>query len=187
MIKTKYRFSSKIRVWLAILSGASILGAVNVSIYQREQLLQHGRFVLLELAPVDPRSLMQGDYMALRFQVANQAFPNFQWGTRRSTDEAKATVPDGALVVSLDQHQVAHFQRIAKSGEALAPNELLMRYRIRNSQIKFATNAFFFEEGQANVYDKARYGGFRVADNGDMLLSSMHAADYTLLQKQSDQ
>ena len=187
MFKFSWKLSARLRVWLAILAGVLILGAVNFSIYQREQLLKHGRFVLLELAPVDPRSLMQGDYMALRFQVANQAFPNFQWGSQRATDDASAIAPDGALVVSVDQHQRAHFQRIAKREEVLAPNELLMRYRIRNAQMKFATNAFFFEEGQAHLYEKARYGGFRVADNGEMLLSSMHAADYTLLQKQSDQ
>lgn len=70
----QFKLSSKARVWLAVLAGILVLIAVNVSIYQREQLLQHGRFVLLELAPVDPRSLMQGDYMALRFEVANQAF-----------------------------------------------------------------------------------------------------------------
>src|SRR5690606_6091689 len=29
-----------------------------------------GQVVVLSLAPVDPRSLMQGDYMALRFAVA---------------------------------------------------------------------------------------------------------------------
>ena len=186
MLKSSWKLSARLRVWLAILAGILILGAVNFSIYQREQLLQHGRFVLLELAPVDPRSLMQGDYMALRFQVANQAFPNFEWGSGRTNEDANEIAPDGAIVVRLDEHQVGHFQRIAKLGEPLAANEVLMRYRIRNSQIKFATNAFFFEEGQAHLYDKARYGGFRVAANGDMLLSSMHALDYTLLQKQSD-
>ena len=186
MLKSSWKLSARLRVWLAILAGILILGAVNFSIYQREQLLQHGRFVLLELAPVDPRSLMQGDYMALRFQVANQAFPNFQWGSGRTNRGENAIASDGAIVVRLDEHQVGNFQRIAKLGEPLAANEVLMRYRIRNSQIKFATNAFFFEEGQAHLYEKARYGGFRVAHNGDMLLSSMHALDYTLLQKQSD-
>jgi uncharacterized membrane-anchored protein len=185
MVKTKFNLSNKTRVWLAILSGVLILAAVNLSIYRREQLLQHGRFVLLELAPIDPRSLMQGDYMALRFQVANQAFPNFQWGSQRQNKDLNVLPPDGAIVVHVDQHQLGHFQRVAKPEEVLAANEILLRYRIRNSQIKFATNAFFFEEGQAHVYDKARYGGFRVADNGDMLLSSMHSADYTLLQKQA--
>ncbi|MFX7329222.1 GDYXXLXY domain-containing protein, partial [Acinetobacter baumannii] len=34
---------------------------------QKEMLLKEGQLVLLPLAPVDPRSLMQGDYMALRY------------------------------------------------------------------------------------------------------------------------
>ena len=45
------------------LVGVGILVAVNVSIWQKEQLLDHGKVVLLPLAPVDPRSLMQGDYI----------------------------------------------------------------------------------------------------------------------------
>ena len=35
----------------------------NWSVYQKEQTLKEGQLVLLQLAPVDPRSLMQGDYM----------------------------------------------------------------------------------------------------------------------------
>src|SRR5690606_10833586 len=45
-----------------------ILAVVNVGIWQRERILATGRTVVLALAPVDPRSLMQGDYMALRFE-----------------------------------------------------------------------------------------------------------------------
>ena len=44
----------------------------NGSIWQREQLLGSGRVVILELAPVDPRSLMQGDYMALTFAAGRE-------------------------------------------------------------------------------------------------------------------
>uniref|UniRef100_UPI00194032D6 GDYXXLXY domain-containing protein n=1 Tax=Bordetella pseudohinzii TaxID=1331258 RepID=UPI00194032D6 len=51
-----------------VLAGlALVLAVCNITIYQREQLLAHGQVAILELAPVDPRSLMQGDYMALRF------------------------------------------------------------------------------------------------------------------------
>ncbi|KAA0891152.1 GDYXXLXY domain-containing protein [Pusillimonas sp. ANT_WB101] len=51
---------------------ALVLGLANATIYQKEQILAHGERVVLELAPVDPRSLMQGDYMALRFGVAQK-------------------------------------------------------------------------------------------------------------------
>ena len=43
-----------------------LLGYFNWSVYQKEQTLKEGQLVLLQLAPVDPRSLMQGDYMRLK-------------------------------------------------------------------------------------------------------------------------
>src|SRR5690606_1427760 len=43
-----------------------LLGYFNYSIRQKEALLKTRKSVLLELAPVDPRSIMQGDYMELR-------------------------------------------------------------------------------------------------------------------------
>ena len=55
---------------LAILCAIVVLVRVNLSIAARERQLASGRLVYLELAPVDPRSLMQGDYMALRYRMA---------------------------------------------------------------------------------------------------------------------
>ncbi|ODS58559.1 MAG: hypothetical protein ABS36_03225 [Acidobacteria bacterium SCN 69-37] len=145
---------------LIIAAGAVlVLVVANVGIHQREQLLATGRTVLLELAPVDPRSLMQGDYMALRFRVADAAFGGRPDETRR----------DGRLVLGLDAAGVGTFRRF-DTGSALAPDEVAMRYRIRANQPTFATNAFFFQEGHAAYYEHARYGEFRVAPSGDALL-----------------
>jgi uncharacterized membrane-anchored protein len=58
-----------------LLAGILILVVVNYGIYEKERLLANGRLVLLELAPVDPRSLMQGDYLALRFRLQNDVYP----------------------------------------------------------------------------------------------------------------
>ena len=60
------------RKTFVIAAGVLMLAAVNWGIYSRERLLAEGRVVMLELAPVDPRSLMQGDYMTLNFQLARQ-------------------------------------------------------------------------------------------------------------------
>ncbi|MES2102425.1 MAG: GDYXXLXY domain-containing protein [Pseudomonadota bacterium] len=147
-----------------------VLAAVNFSIYGREQLLANGRVVLLELAPVDPRSLMQGDYMALRFKIANDAF----------RDKPAGELKDGRMLAALDEHGVASFRRLA-DGTPPAAGEVLLRYRVRNSLPKFATNAFFFQEGQAAAYQNARYGEFRVAADGDMILTALRAADFTVL------
>jgi len=145
---------------IAIGAGLVVLAAVNWSIYARERLLETGRVVLLELAPVDPRSLMQGDYMALRFKVAGQV------------SAPGRAVAEGFLVVAIYEHGVGSFLR-RDAGEPLAPREARLRYRVREGSVKFATNAYFFEEGTGNAYARARYGEFRVAPNGDMLLTHL--------------
>ena len=78
---------------IALATLVLILGLVNLSIVGKEKHLSDGRAVYLELAPVDPRSLMQGDYMALRFAIANQiraALPSSdeRAGWQRKTDAA---------------------------------------------------------------------------------------------------
>ncbi|MFZ6820548.1 GDYXXLXY domain-containing protein [Undibacterium sp. Ji22W] len=176
-------FGQRRSMW-ALIIGLLILSAVNWTIFSREKLLTEGRVVLLELAPVDPRSLMQGDYMALRFQVANEAFPNVNLNWRRGflVEKNSDALADGHLLLNVDEHGVAHFQKIAQMDEKVQSNQVLMRYRIRNNQVKFGTNAYFFEEGQATTYAKAKYGAFRVAPNGDMILTALHGADYVQIQ-----
>jgi len=150
------------RKGLAILAGLAVLGAANWMIYARERLLAEGAVVLLQLAPIDPRSLMQGDFMALRFKVETDAF-----GRGRVQEAA-----DGRIVVRQDERGVAAFVRRDR-GEPLAAGELRLRYRVRDGRVKFATNAFFFQEGHARLYERARYGEFRAAPGGELLLTHL--------------
>jgi uncharacterized membrane-anchored protein len=147
---------------VALIAGLLVLAFVNYGIYQRERLVTEGAIVLLKLAPVDPRSLMQGDYMRLRFEAADRAFPR-RFGNRTA---------DGRIVVTLDAQRVGHFRRFADAGP-LAANEIALRYRIRNGQPNFATNAFFFQEGRAQAFERAQYGEFRVAPDGEMILTNL--------------
>lgn len=149
---------------LVIVAGAVVVLIVaNIGIYQREQVLATGRPVLLELAPVDPRSLMQGDYMALRFRAAEDAF---------SARPGGETWHDGRVVIAVDADGVGTFRRF-DDGSPLASDEVPMRFRVRDSRPKFGTNAFFFQEGHAQYYEAARYGEFRVAPDGDALLVAL--------------
>ena len=155
---------------IAILAGVAILVLANWSVVQRERLLSNGRVVLLELAPVDPRSLMQGDYMALRFKVADQVFG-------RGAAQGAA---DGSIVVGVGEHGVGSFVR-HDAGEPLAAGEARLRYRVREDRVKFATNAYFFQEGSASAYAGARYGEFRVAADGEVLLTHLVGAKFERL------
>ena len=134
-----------------------VLGA-QVAI--KERLLAGGEEVYLELAPVDPRSLMQGDYMQLRYVVARDASELVGDDTPRS----------GRLVVRVDQDRVGRLVRI-HDGSALAEDERLVRYRrSRGSRLRVVPDSFFFQEGHAGRYERARYGVFAFGERSGALL-----------------
>jgi uncharacterized membrane-anchored protein len=162
-----------------------ILVVVNWSIYQKEHHLAEGKVVYLELAPVDPRSLMQGDYMALRFQLANEVYKALPKKTEPERWRHDVKASNGEVVVQLDEQNIGTFIRIHDE-QPLARDEILMRYRVRNGEVKFATNAFFFQEGHAKYYQPARYGQFRVDDSGELLLVAMYDKDLNKIGPESE-
>lgn len=122
-----------------------VLGSVDYAIYGKERVKRTGETIYLELAPVDPRSLMQGDYMALRFRLAERI---------EAWREAEGRSRLRTAPLAVDDRGVA----------TLAPGAgtLEIAFRIRGGQVWLGTNAYFFEEGTADRYAGARYGEFRV-------------------------
>jgi len=165
---------------IAVISLLCILGLVNWAIAEKEKHLTEGRVVYLDLVPVDPRSLMQGDYMALRFRMANDVRNALPKSEKIRRWERKADAADGYVLATLDKQNIASFKSLYDN-QAVAANELLMRYRVRNGEVKFATNAFFFEEGSGQYYQPARYGQFRVNKEGELLLVAMYDKDLNKL------
>jgi len=135
---------------------ALVVVSVNASIFAKERIKSQGQRIYLELAPIDPRSLMQGDYMALRFEIANHI----------STDAS------GSAALLVDSRDVATL-----NADPSAPG-LRIRYRIRNGQVWLGTNAYFFEEGTAQRYAGAHFGEFRVdRDSGEAVLVGLADKD----------
>lgn len=152
------------RRWVSSATLLLVLVLLAGGIYSNERQLAGGQRVLLPLAPVDPRSLMQGDYMRLRFAIAAEVAGKIEGENH-----------DGYLVVRVDDQQVAHFVRIDQ-GQPLAPDELKLHYRQRNQRLLFASNAFFFQEGEAEQYQPAAYGEFAVSPAGKLLLCALRDA-----------
>lgn len=73
---------SKLKLYIISANMLLVLGFFFFNIIKNESILNDGETVLLELRPVDPRSIMQGDYMALRFSLGDEVrrgeerFPN---------------------------------------------------------------------------------------------------------------
>jgi uncharacterized membrane-anchored protein len=137
---------------LVLVAGLVVLVGVNGSIVAKERIRRNGERIYLELAPVDPRSLMQGDYMALRFEIARRLSP----------------AESGSAAIKLDERGVAHLDPDPQKGG------LRIRYRVRNGAIWLGTNAYFFEEGTADRYSGARFGEFRLdRETGEAVLTGL--------------
>jgi uncharacterized membrane-anchored protein len=158
--------SERLRKLLLAAGLLLLLGGVNYTIWARERLLASGESLLLELAPVDPRSLIQGDYMALNFRAAVDLMQG---------DESRPS--QGKLVLRRGADGVATFVRL-HGDEPLAADERLLDYRVRDGRVRIVTNAYFFEERQAERFMAARYGELRVLPSGEALLTGMR--DQTL-------
>ena len=142
-----------------------VLAVANVGIWQKETLIAQGQPVFVELAPRDPRSLMQGDFMALNFRLGAGAMPLGLMTTPR---------PHG--VARLDARGIATVLRLHRDGEALAADELLIELTPRDGRWTLVSDAWYFREGEAARWAAARYGEFRVARDGQALLVGLRGA-----------
>lgn len=144
-----------------------VLAVANIGIWQKEDLIAHGQPVFVALAPVDPRSLMQGDYMALRFSVPSE-------GADARHERAGARRPH--VVARRDARGIATLQRL-DNGEPLAADELRIELSPKNGDWVLVTDAWFFKEGEAERWAQAKYGEFRVDASGRALLVGLRGAE----------
>lgn len=131
-----------------------VLMVMNVAIWQKQQILNNGETVLLKLAPVDPRSLMQGDYMLLRYEIEQQ-LPNIDELQHRKIH---------AAIIKANEQGIAEFVRL-DDGSALANGEKRIKLHPANFFPRIKPAHFFFQEGQAKYYEKAEYGIFTFAND----------------------
>lgn len=149
--------------WTIILINLIILlGFFNYSILKKEKLLSGGQLVLLELVPVDPRSLIQGDFMRLRYAISR--------GINRKNISKR-----GFCVVQLEENGIGKKVRIQEGRTPLNEDEYLIEYTLNKRRgINIGAESFFFQEGEGGKYENAKYGGVKVDDKGNSLLVGLY-------------
>ncbi len=155
---------SRIAVVLVLASAVATLVVANVGIRQKETLIAQGQPLFVALAPVDPRSLVQGDYMRLRFALPSglpEGSDAFGGGARPR------------VVARRDSRGVATLSELAEAGRALAPDELLIELTPKDGDWVLVSDAWFFREGEATRFEQAKFGEFRVLPDGQALLVGM--------------
>ncbi len=149
-----------------------VLLLVNGQILFKERILREGDRLLLRLAPRDPRSLLQGDYMALRYAMASDV----------AAAAKTAGMADGRIVVDLTGTGKAAFNALF-TGQPLAPDQRLLRFRKRGDSVRLASDAFFFQEGEGETYAAARYGELRIDAEGNGVLVGLRDGELKPLGK----
>ena len=154
--------------WLLPLAALLTLAASGWAVWQKERLIAQGRPAFVELAPVDPRSLMQGDYMTLAWRMPE--------AVRRQLDEV-ATTQRPRVAAQRDARQILGITRLLNPGEAAAAGEELIELSPKDGRWVIVTDAWFFREGEAARWQPARYGEFRLMPDGRALLVGLRGAE----------
>ncbi|MCZ7594972.1 MAG: GDYXXLXY domain-containing protein [Hyphomicrobium sp.] len=116
--------SERRNLWLAVavvaLGQAAVLGWM---IWDRTSLLANGREVVLEVIPVDPRSLFRGDYVILGYDISRFKLPPGATPPKRNEP----------FYVTLRKSEGDNWQAVAGASEPPAevkPDEVVIKGRV---------------------------------------------------------
>lgn len=150
--------------WIIGFNLILFLGYFVYSIKDKEQVLDKGDQILLKLAPVDPRSLIQGDYMRLNYAM--------------NMHLRKKDIHSGYLVISKDENNIGTFLRSQLNRVPLADGEYLIKFRKGKwGSVKIGAESYFFQEGKAERFESAEYGCLRVDGEGNSVLVGLFSKD----------
>lgn len=140
------------------------------SVIKKESTLRKGKLVLLELAPVDPRSLMQGDYMQLRYRLVGEHI--------RTVECSKGV----CTIIVNDSSIAAQMMLPGETDTLVKGTRYLLKYGCNERQLHLGAESYFFEEGQASKYEKAKYGGLRIDEAGNSILVGLYNEQLKLIE-----
>lgn len=146
------------------------IGWISYQVYSNETLLQNGETVILKLEPVDPRSLLQGDYVELNYTISQL--------------ENILIEKNGPITIVLRKNTqgiheytgVYRFNEKWNTPYKNKPGDVLLNGKVTSSwgssaQITYGIEHFFIPEGTGlEVEGKVKYAVVKVSEKGDGIL-----------------
>ena len=161
----------------------ALLGAVNYKVQQFEDVLATGKPVVLKIAPADPRSLMQGDYMVLNYAILSDLQQSqFSSESNETTgiDELSPSGKKAYILVHLDKNHVATLceaqSEIPTDFKHCTPN-VYLPIRYKGWLPELPSQDYFFAEGKGEYYAQSEYAEYRFKD-GILLLARLLDKDF---------
>ena len=172
---------------LALLSIAIFLGLI----VKNERHLNNSQSMYVRLQPVDPRSLIQGDYMRLNYAlyfapqhvasentVQTDTNPDVvnsedQLFSGQYFDELIKNKSSVVTYVELDpQRRVVH-SYFEQPNNVTTERLVLQNPNNRHNGLYPASRSFLFAEGLADCYQQAVYAEFKVDQQGNAILTAL--------------
>ena len=169
--------SNSIKKILLIINIVILFVVTGFSANKEESYKKLDSYFYLELTPVDPRSLLQGDYMTLNYDITDKA-SDFIYNNRtyiydgeneNEVDEIRelrklADAKRAYIAVRLDENKVAKFVKITK--EKTDEKDLLfIAYKTNGYDVNINVNSYLFQEGTGDKYEDARYSKVVLVNN----------------------
>ncbi len=166
------------------LLAVAVGGAV---IAKNEMQLANSQAIYIELRPVDPRSLLQGDYMQLRYNLnlanawSEKDESEQQKQQRQEQFENQQTAIENKhkllAYVQLDKNKV--LTSVNLQGKDSKHNQPLVIKNPTNysNDLYVASKTFLFAEGLADCYAQSKYAKIMVDSQGNAILGSLVGED----------
>jgi len=150
---------AKRNVWLAV-GVVSVLQAAALfwMIWERNQLIENGREIVLQVIPRDPRTLFQGDYVYLDYPISRVETPADAKPPRRNSE----------LYVTLRKGADGTWEAVnagATRPDRLGPDEVVLKGRVTYTStasattpalagLKYGIETYFVPEGAGRDLEK---------------------------------
>lgn len=188
----------KLNTIVLLLTAIISLTYVGTIVVRHERVAASEGTVFLQLAPVDPLSLLQGQYMNVEFMAERQLYEESTQNIAKSGYNL--------AVIELDERNIGTVREFIPPRPKLSKKQelsstygtgefLLFGVRLspaggnrkpqdaesRKYQISIDQQQFMFQENMEDLYRDAKYGYFRVASDGSYQLIDLADENLTLL------
>ena len=153
---------------LVLLNLILLIVVFGYSVIKEEDNLKKNTFYI-KTSPVDPRSLIQGDYMVLNYNI---------------TDSARieaVNIRKGYIRIKINDLKIAEFIRVDKEYMPPSNNEISIQFQKNSSNIDIGVNSYLFQEGTGNKFQKAQYAEVIELKNGKLRLKSLLDKDFKII------
>ncbi|MYL65726.1 DUF2157 domain-containing protein [Bacillus hwajinpoensis] len=150
-------------IWLVVILMVSFVTYNGV---KNEIALQSGKEVRLALAPVDPRSMLQGDYVTLRYDIS----------TLPGTTDLPANKKIKVVLTPTSEGLYEYGGYYKIKGHWNKPYEFSDDHIVVNGttysdhDVQYGIESFFIQEGAGQVFEDKTLAIIKVSENGNALL-----------------